>query len=59
MKTTQNYATWIQTALLFRLKLRMFMKILQMILKKDLIHQITKSIDYYLQEKKNDRIDER
>ena len=40
-------------ALLFIIKLRMFMKILQMMLKKDLIHQIMKSIDHYLQDKKN------
>ena len=38
-------------SLLFMLKLRMFMKILQMMLKKDLIHQIMKSTDHYLQEK--------
>ena len=38
-------------SLLFILKLRMFMKILQMMLKKDLIHQIMKSTDHYLQEK--------
>ena len=38
-------------SLLFVLKLRMFMKILQIMLKKDLIHQIMESIDQYLQEK--------
>ena len=46
-----NYATWIQTALLFILKLKMFMKTLQMILKNDLIHQIIKSTDHCLQER--------
>ena len=56
--TRENCATWIQTALLFILKLKMFLKILQMTMKEDLIHQIIKSIDHYLQ-KKNDRIDER
>ena len=33
-----------KTAVLFILKLKMFMKILQMMLKKDLIHQIIKSL---------------
>ena len=46
-----NYAIQIQIALLFILKLRIFIKALQMILRKVLIHQIMKSIDYYLQEK--------
>ena len=50
IKTMQNYATWIQTALLFILKLKISIKILQIMLNKDLIHQIMKSIDYYLQE---------
>ena len=36
----QNYVKWTQIALLFVLKLKMFIKILQMMLKKDLIHQI-------------------
>ena len=36
------------------------MKILQMMLKKDMIHQIMNAIDYYRQEKiKSDRVDER
>ena len=48
----QNYATWIQIVLLFIIKLKIFMKTLQMMmLKKDLIHQIMKSIDHCLQEK--------
>ena len=38
----QNYVTWIQSALLFILKLKMFMKMFQMMLEKDLIHQIMK-----------------
>ena len=50
IRTMQNYATWIQTALLFILKLKISIKILQIMLNKDLIHQIMKSIDYYLQE---------
>ena len=37
-RTMQNYATWMQIALLFILQLKMFMKILQMMLKNDLIH---------------------
>ena len=51
IKTMQNSATWIQTALLFILKLNMFKKILQMVLKKNLIHQIMNATDHYLQEK--------
>ena len=51
IKTMQIYAKWIQAALLFILKLRMFMEILQMMLGKDLIHQTMKSIDHYLQGK--------
>ena len=42
---------WIQKALLFKLELKMFIKILQMILKKDLIHQIMKSIENSLQKR--------
>ena len=38
----QNYATWILIVLSLILKLEMFMKILLMMLKKDLIHQIMK-----------------
>ena len=55
----QIYAKWIQAALLFILKLRMFMEILQMMLGKDLIHQTMKSIDHYLQGGKCDRIHEK
>ena len=47
----QNFATWIQIALLFILKLIMFRKILQMMLKKYLAHLILKSVGHYLQEK--------
>ena len=50
IKIMQNYATWIQTASLFILKLKMFMKILHMMLKKYLIHQIMMSTDHCLQE---------
>ena len=49
-KTIQNYVTWILTASLFILKLKMFMKILQMMLIKDLIHQIMDSTDHWPQE---------
>ena len=55
IETMQIYATWIQEALSFISKLRMFMKILQMMLKKDLINQIVKSIDHYLQGR-NDKV---
>ena len=41
----QNYATWIQIALPFILKLKLFMKVLRMMLKNDLIHQIMELID--------------
>ena len=34
IKTMQNYITWTQTALLFIINLNIFIKILQMILKK-------------------------
>ena len=39
MKTMRNYAIWIQIVLLFILKLKIFTKILQMILKNDLTHK--------------------
>ena len=47
MNTMQNYVMLTQIALLFVLKLKMFMKILHVILKKDLVHQIMKSIGHY------------
>ena len=47
----QNYAIWIQTVLLLISKQKISMKLLEMMLKNDLIHQIMKSIDHYLQEK--------
>ena len=37
----QNYVTWILTALLFILKLKIFIKMLLMTFKTGLIHQIT------------------
>ena len=40
----QNYAIWIQIVLSFTLSLKMFTMTLQMMLKKDLIHQIMKTI---------------
>ena len=48
INTLQNYATWIQIALSFVLKLKMFMKTLQTIFKKDLMHRIIQSVDLYL-----------
>ena len=48
INTLQNYATWIQIALSFVLKLKMFMKTLQTIFKKDLMHRIMQSVDLYL-----------
>ena len=47
IKTIQNYVTWILAALLFILKLKIVIKILQITLKKDMIHQIMKLIDHY------------
>ena len=47
MNTMQNYVIWTQIALLFVLKLKMFMKILHVIFKKDLVHQIMKLIGHY------------
>ena len=45
----QNYGTWIQIALSFILRLKMFMKTSQMMLKKDdLIHQIMQSKEHCL-----------
>ena len=41
IKTEQNYVTWILTALLFILKLKIFMKTLLRMLKNDLTHQTT------------------
>ena len=46
-KTMQNNATWIETILSLILKQNISMRIL----KKDLIHQIMKSIDNYLEER--------
>ena len=46
----RNYATWIQIASSFTLKLKMFMKTLQMILKNNWVHQIMKSTDHCLKE---------
>ena len=40
----QHYAIWIQIVLSFTLSLKMFTMTLQMMLKKDLIHQIMKTI---------------
>ena len=47
IKTIQNYVICILTALLFILKLKILIKILQMMLKRDMIDQIMKLIDHY------------
>ena len=41
IKTEQNYVTWILAALLFILKLKIFMKTLLMTLKNGLTHHTT------------------
>ena len=46
-QSMQNSTRCIQTALLYIIKLKMFIKTLQMILKKDLIHQIIQLKDHY------------
>ena len=51
IKTIQNYIIWILTPLLFILKLKIFVKTLQVMFKKDLIHQIMKIIINCLQER--------
>ena len=43
-KTKQNYVIWIQTALLFILKLKIFMKTLVVMLKNGLTHKATVKI---------------
>ena len=47
IKTMQNYVIRILTALFFILKLRIFIKILQKMLKTAMIYQIMKLIDHY------------
>ena len=47
----QKYATWIQIVLPFILKLKMFKRTLQMMLEKDLIHDIMKSINLVYRKK--------
>ena len=49
IKTMQNYVIWILTALLLILKLKAFLKILQLMLKKDMILEM-KLIDNYQKE---------
>ena len=51
IKTMQNYDTSIQTALSLILKRKIFMRILLMMLMKDLTHQIVSAIDHCLLEK--------
>ena len=46
-QSMQNSTICIQTALLYIMKLKMFIKTLQMMLKKDLIHQIIQLKDHY------------
>ena len=46
-QSMQNSTICIQTALLYIMKLKMFIKTLQMMLKKDLIHQIIQLTDHY------------
>ena len=57
IKSMQNYAIWILTALLFILKLNIFMIILLMMLKNDLTHQIMKLIDHNLEEQTKKLLD--
>ena len=45
-----KFGTWIQTVFSLILKQKISMKILQMMLKKDLIHKIMNAIDHYLNE---------
>ena len=45
-----KFGTWIQTVLSLILKQKISMKILQMMLKKYLIHKIMNAIDHYLNE---------
>ena len=49
IKTMKNYVIWILTALLLILKLKAFLKILQLMLKKDMILEM-KLIDNYQKE---------
>ena len=51
IRKMQNYATWIQTVLLLILKQKTSIKILLTMVTNDLIHQIMKSIDHYLNER--------
>ena len=46
-KIMQNYVTWILTALLFILKLKIFMKALLVMLEDDLIHLTMKKMLKY------------
>ena len=56
IKTMQNCVIWIPTALLFILKLKNFIKILQMMLKTDMIHQIIQLIDRPLPKEMNKNV---
>ena len=47
IKTMQNYVTWILTSVLFILKLEVFIKIMLMMLKNGLTHQIMKLTDHF------------
>ena len=46
ISTMQNYAPWIQLALSCILKLEIFVNTLQLMFKKDLMHQIMGSFDH-------------
>ena len=46
IKTRQSYAIWIQIAVLFILKLKMFMKTFRMVSKQDLLQEIKKLIGH-------------
>ena len=50
IRTMQNYATWIQTTLLFILKLNFYEDIANDV-EKNLIHKIMKSTDHCLKER--------
>ena len=50
IKTMQNYVIWILTALLFILKQKIIIKILHMMFKKDMTHQIIKLTDHHQKE---------
>ena len=50
LKYQNNGIIWILKDLLFILKMKIFIKIMQMMLKKDMIHQTMMVIDHYQKE---------